>query len=192
MSSLWTPGGEHRVPGPDGSPSAAPPPDAARTSPTAGPTGGPTSPTGPSDSGGAGGSDRPGGSGDPGTGPDDVTDLPPEDFSPEDLSPEEQVRLAEAADEIAAVRAQLASAPPEQVVANHLIGLYELAAIHLGQSTPNLPAARLAIDALAAVLDACKGRLGEVEATLGAARSQIQMAYVGVANRGDASADTEN
>jgi hypothetical protein len=41
------------------------------------------------------------------------------------------------------------------------------------------------------VLDACKGRLGEVEATLGAARSQIQMAYVGVANRGSAGADTE-
>ena len=65
-----------------------------------------------------------------------------------DLSPEEQARLEEAAEELAAVRAQLAAAPPEQVVANHLIGLYELAAIHLGQASPNLPAARLAIDAL--------------------------------------------
>ena len=183
MSSLWTPGGEHRVPGPEGSHSAAPPPGTARTGPTGGPTG-------PDDTGGAGASGRSGGTGDPGPGPAaDVTDLGSEDLSPEDLSPEEQARLAEAADEIAAVRAQLASAPPEQVVANHLIGLYELAAIHLGQSTPNLPAARLAIDALVAVLEACKGRLGEVEATLGAARSQIQMAYVGVANRGDAGAD---
>ena len=157
MSSLWTPGGEHRVPAPDGSRSAASPPGAAPP----GPTGGPTS-------------------------PDDAADVA--DVAPEDLSPEEQARLAEAADEIAAVRAQLAAAPPEQVVAHHLIGLYELAAIHLGQPTPNLPAARLAIDALGAVLDACKGRLGEVEATLGAARSQIQMAYVGVANRGETGA----
>jgi hypothetical protein len=154
MSSLWTPGGERRVPRPDAPPSAAPP---------------------------AGGSG-------PGRGPGGDDDASP------DLSPEEEARLAEAADEIAAVRAHLAAAPPEQVVANHLIGLYELAAIHLGQPTPNLPAARLAIDALSAVLDGCKGRLGEVEATLGAARSQIQMAYVGVANRdpgGDADPDAD-
>jgi hypothetical protein len=152
MSSLWTPGGERRVPRPDAPPSAAPPPSGAG----AGGTGGRR---GPGDAGDASGDDTP------------------------DLTPEEEARMAEAADEIAAVRAQLAAAPPEQVVANHLIGLYELAAIHLGQPTPNLPAARLAIDALGAVLDTCKGRLGEVEATLGAARSQIQMAYVGVAHR---------
>jgi hypothetical protein len=85
---------------------------------------------------------------------------------------------------MAAIRAQLAAAPPEQVVANHLIGLYELAAIHLGRETPNLPAARLAIDALGAVLDSCRGRLGEPEPTLVAARSQIQLAFVSVSSRG--------
>jgi hypothetical protein len=108
-----------------------------------------------------------------------------------DLSPEEQARLEDAAEELAAVRAQVAAAPPEQVVANHLIGLYELAAIHLGQASPNLPAARLAIDALGAVLDACKGRLGEAESTLGAARTQIQLAYVGATNRGGTPTESE-
>jgi hypothetical protein len=121
MSSIWTPGGEHRVPREDSSGPAAEP----------------------------------------------------------QLSAEEQARLEETADEVAAVRAQLAAAPPEQVVANHVIGLYELAAIHLSQQPPRLDAARLAIDALGGMLDACHGRLGEVEATLGAARSQIQMAFVG-------------
>ena len=77
------------------------------------------------------------------------------------------------------------------MITNHVMGLYELAAIHLGQATPNLPAARLAIDALGAVLDSCKGRLGETEATLGAARSQIQLAFVGVANRGGSATEPE-
>src|SRR5262245_35422684 len=154
MSSLWTPGGEHRVPGPDDARPAGPPPGPAGSGP---PGGAPRS---------AGGAEAA-------------------------LSPEDEARLAEAADEIAAVRAQLAAAPPEQVVANHLIGLYELAAIHLGQPTPNLPAAKLAIDALGAVLDGCKGRLGEAEATLGAARSQIQLAYVGVSTRGSGSSDVD-
>jgi hypothetical protein len=94
------------------------------------------------------------------------------------LTEDEEARLEEAAREMAAVQAQLAAAPPEQVVANHLIGLYELAAIHLSRPEPNLESSRLAIDALGAVLDACRGRLGEAEATLGSARSQIQLAFV--------------
>ena len=62
------------------------------------------------------------------------------------------------------------------------MGLYELAAIHLNREEPNLEAARLAIDALAAVLERCQGRLGEPESTLIEARSQLQMAFVNVAN----------
>jgi hypothetical protein len=107
----------------------------------------------------------------------------PENSDPQtepELTAEEQAHLEEAAQEVAAVRAQLAATPPDQVIANHVIGLYELAAIHLSQQPPGLPAARLAIDALGAVLDACSGRLGELEPTLAAARSQIQMAFVSV------------
>ncbi|MFN0091821.1 MAG: hypothetical protein ACKVWR_16385 [Acidimicrobiales bacterium] len=116
--------------------------------------------------------------------------VPPEgagdELSVEDLSPEEQAQLAELAEQVAETRRQVAAAPAESVVANHLIGLYELAAIHLGQETPNLPAARLAIDALAAVLDRLAGRLGEAEATLVEARSQIQLAFVAVSERSTA------
>jgi hypothetical protein len=94
------------------------------------------------------------------------------------LSDEERARLEEAAREMAEVQAQLVSVPPEQIVANHLIGLYELAAIHLSRPEPNLAGSRLAIDAFGAVLDACRGRLGEAEATLVSARTQIQLAFV--------------
>lgn len=90
--------------------------------------------------------------------------------------------MEEAAAEIAQIKEQLAAAPPELVVANHVMGLYELAAIHLNRETPDLDAARLAIDALAGVLDACKGRLGEAEPTLSGARQQLQMTFVQVAN----------
>ena len=87
-------------------------------------------------------------------------------------------RLAEAAGEMDEVRRQLAQVPAGQVVANHVIGLYELAAIHLGQAPPNFDAASLAIDAMGAMLDGVAGRLGEVEPTLRDAIAQIRLAFV--------------
>ena len=39
--------------------------------------------------------------------------------------------------------------PAEVVVVNHVMGLYELAAIHLSSDTPDLVSAALAIDAMA-------------------------------------------
>lgn len=117
--------------------------------------------------------------------PDGEHNVPPAGTAPEDhelppLTPEEELELAEAADEVARIRGQLAAAPAEAVVANHVMGLYELAAVHLNQEHPNLAGARLAIDALAAVLDATKGRLGEFEETLTGARTQLQLAFVQV------------
>ena len=43
---------------------------------------------------------------------------------------------------------QLLSVPASQIVANHIIGLFELAAIHLRVDPPNLEEARLPIDAM--------------------------------------------
>jgi hypothetical protein len=87
-------------------------------------------------------------------------------------------RLAEAAAEMAEVRRQLAQVPAVQVVANHIMGLYELAAIHLSQTPPQFSEATLAIDAMAAVIDGLKGRLGEYEPTLKDALAQIRLAFV--------------
>jgi hypothetical protein len=111
----------------------------------------------------------------------------PDDNGPADgadplagLSPEERERAEAMAAEMADVQRQVLEAPPETVVANHAMGLYELAAIHLSAEAPSLDAARLAIDALAALLDGLEGRLGDVEPTLREARSQLQVAFVQV------------
>ena len=87
---------------------------------------------------------------------------------------------AEMQDEIDEVRRQLAQVPPEIVVANHAMGLYELAAIHLSQDPPNAAAAALAIDALGALVEGLAGRLGEAEPTLRDALSQMRLVFVQV------------
>ncbi len=97
------------------------------------------------------------------------------------LTTEQEEALAIAATEMAAVRQQLLATPVDVVVTNHIMGLYELAAIHLNRDEPDLSSARLAIDALAGAMDACKGRLGEHEPTLVEARTQLQMAFVNIA-----------
>ena len=103
----------------------------------------------------------------------------------ENLSPEEQSQAEALAREMAEVREQLASTPAALVVANHLMGLYELAAIHLSQQPPNMGEASMAIDALGAVIEALPDRLGEAEATLRDALQQIRLAYVQVGQQAD-------
>lgn len=109
---------------------------------------------------------------------DDVDDL-----DLDDLAPEDRARLEEMQAQMAAVRQQLLEAPAEVVVANHAMGIYELAAIHLTAPTPQLAEASLAIDALAALLDGLRGRLGEAEATLDEALGQLRAAYLEVRSR---------
>jgi hypothetical protein len=77
----------------------------------------------------------------------------------------------------------LLEAPAEEIVAQHAMGLYELAVIHLSQPEPRLDDARLAIDALAALVDGLEGRIGEVGAQLRQALPQLQMAFVQIADR---------
>ena len=99
---------------------------------------------------------------------------------PPDLSPEDQARLQEMQAELAEVRAQLLEAPAAVVVANHAMGVYELAALHLTAPEPKLPEAVLAIDALAALVEGLEGRLGEAEPTLREALAQLRAAYLEV------------
>ena len=94
------------------------------------------------------------------------------------MSPEERAQAEQMIAEMAETRAQLAATPAAVVVANHAMGLYELAAIHLSQNPPNLSEAQVAIDAIAALTSALKGRLGDNEATLHDAVGQLQQAFV--------------
>ena len=91
---------------------------------------------------------------------------------PEDLSEEE---LRAQMDEL---RDQLAKTPAEVVVANHAFGLFELAALHLSLQPPQLDQARLAIDALAALVDGLGSRLGDAGPQLSDGLGQLRMAFV--------------
>jgi hypothetical protein len=102
-----------------------------------------------------------------------------------DLPPEDRARLEEMQAELAEVRAQLLEAPAAVVIANHAMGIYELAAIHLTAPEPKLVEASLAIDALAALVEGLAGRLGEPEATLQEALLQLRTAYVEVSKGRD-------
>lgn len=79
---------------------------------------------------------------------------------------------------IAEARARLAETPASVVVANHIVGLYELAAIHLGSNPPKLEDARLAIDALAAIVESLDNRLGPDLKTFKDALANIRLVYV--------------
>jgi hypothetical protein len=127
MSSLWTPGGEHRV-------------------------------------GDARGDEAPQTEGD--------------ESAPVDEEDDEAAAALRA--ELDEARQRLASVPAAQVVANHAMGLFELAAIHLAQSPPQLSEASVAIDAMGAILEAVGARLGENGPVLGNALSQIRLAFVEV------------
>ena len=81
---------------------------------------------------------------------------------------------------MADARARLADVPAEVVVVNHIMGLYELAAIHLSSATPDLVSASLAIDAMALLVEGLQERLGEDTHTMRDALGNIRMAFVAV------------
>ena len=129
MSSLWTPGGEHRPEGDD------------REGPRPGPS---------ADAGGAG---------------------------PDDEAAREQLRQ---------LREQLAATPVADIIANHAIGLWELALLHLSPEEgmpPDLDEARLAIDGVAALVEGLGDRLDRHREPLREALAQLRLAFVEINRR---------
>jgi hypothetical protein len=100
-----------------------------------------------------------------------------------DLSPEERAAAEEYARQVDEARRQLLELPAGPVVGQQALQFYELAAMHLSQPEPRLDDARIAIDALAAVVERLGSRLGEAETPLRQALNQLQLAYVEVAKR---------
>jgi hypothetical protein len=111
--------------------------------------------------------------------------------APPELSPEQQADLDAMQAEMAKVREELLAAPASVVIANHAMGIYELAAIHLTAAQPKLPEAVLAIDALTGLVEGLQGRLGEPEPMLREALAQLRAAYLEVRNRSADDAGTE-
>ncbi len=80
--------------------------------------------------------------------------------------------------ELRRLQDELANTPATVVVANHVMGMFELGALHLSRQPPNFADAQLAIDGMAALTEGLSGRLGEHESTLKDALAQIRLAFV--------------
>ncbi|MGH9278208.1 MAG: hypothetical protein ACRD12_08880 [Acidimicrobiales bacterium] len=104
----------------------------------------------------------------PGAAPTQPRAAPPGD----ELSDEElAARMIE-------VQRQLLETPAAVVIANHCIGLFQLAVLHLEQEPPNQQEAKLAIDAMAAIVETLGDRLGEDAPSLRDALAQLRIGYV--------------
>jgi hypothetical protein len=83
-------------------------------------------------------------------------------------------------------RAELAAIPVADIIANHAIGLQQLAVIHLlpdpdaegNPREPRLAEASLAIDALGALVDGLGNRLAPHHEALREAVAQLRLAFV--------------
>lgn len=94
----------------------------------------------------------------------------------------DDTQVDEALDALSDARQRLAEVPASVVVANHAMGLYELAAIHLSAQPPRLAEAALAIDAVGCLVDGLGDRLGPEAATLQDALGNIRLAFVQIKN----------
>lgn len=118
---------------------------------------------------------------------------PLEEGGPSQTAPEAGAGSSEAPlseeqqQELRRVREELLAVPVVDVIANHAIGLFQLALLHLSLDQPhdaneavtvNPEAARLAIDAMAALVEGLGNKLGPHEEALRGALAQIQVAYV--------------
>lgn len=86
--------------------------------------------------------------------------------------------IDETQDALHETRRRLAEVPADIVIANHVMGLYELAAIHLGANPPDLAQAALAIDAVGCLVEGLGPRLGPDAPTLTDALANIRLAFV--------------
>jgi hypothetical protein len=113
----------------------------------------------------------------------------PEDEANDSPSPprgEPTTDDAAVAEELRRVRAELAATPVADIIANHVVGLWQLAVLHLtpdGGEAPNLDEAGLAIDAMAGVVESLGDRLGENADPLRDALAQLRLAFVQVRDR---------
>ena len=92
--------------------------------------------------------------------------------------PAEEAALEE---ELRRVRAEIAGTPAVDIVANHAIGLWQLAVLHLNPEAGQglrLSEAAVAIDAMGGLVDALGDRLGDHAEPLRDAVTQLRLAFV--------------
>jgi hypothetical protein len=108
--------------------------------------------------------------------PDATPEPPAPDEEP--LTPEEQAAAEEYAQQVEAMRRQLLELPAGVVVGQHALQFFDVAGLYLSQSPPRIEDARLAIDALAAVVESLGSRLGDAETPIRQALHQARLAFV--------------
>jgi hypothetical protein len=104
----------------------------------------------------------------------------------EDLTPEQRAQVEEMAQQMEVARARMLQTPAGVVVGQQAAQFLDLAGIYLSEEPPLLDEARLAIDALAAVVEGLGSRLGEIEQPLRQALHQVKMAFVQTSGAGGA------
>lgn len=97
---------------------------------------------------------------------------------PADDTPDTPENMLDAEAAFLDARERLADIPVDVVITNHVMGLYELAAIHLSAQPPRLHEASLAINAVGCLVEGMGPDLGEEYETLVAALSNIRLAFV--------------
>jgi hypothetical protein len=100
----------------------------------------------------------------------------------EDLTPEQRAQVEEMARQMDEARARMLRMPAGVVVGQQAVPFSEVAAIYLSEQPPRLADARMAIDALAAVVERLGTRLGEAEQPLRQTLNQLQLAFVNASN----------
>ena len=93
------------------------------------------------------------------------------------------------------LRKELADTPVAAIVANHAVGLWQLGVLHLaleGDMPPRLDEAKLAIDAMAALVEGLGADLGPNEQPLRDALAQLRLAYVEVKQRVEADGSAQS
>jgi hypothetical protein len=120
---------------------------------------------------------------------DAVAQPGPQESAEPPITPEELEAMRQ-------VQAQIRATPAVDIIANHVVQLFELALVYLGVASPpdsqgrvpapDLAQAGVAIDTMTAIVDGLGSRFGEHEQTLRDALSNIQMLYVQVAEQSPA------
>ena len=108
-----------------------------------------------------------------------------DDWANSEASVDDQIAQVQQA--MAEARQRIAEVPAEDIVSNHAMGLYELAAIHLSAQPPRLADAALGIDGFACLVEGLGERMGENISVMRDALHQIRLAFVQIKNSSPAS-----
>jgi hypothetical protein len=106
-------------------------------------------------------------------------------------APVEELTEEELAQRMDALREQLAQTPVDQIIAQTAYQFFEIGALHLSLIPPQLHEAKLAIDALGALVEGLGERLGENAPTLREGLTNIRMAFVQVTQAAAAAEATD-